>query len=165
MKPTLIFLGIKDWRSAMDQAEDLRLLNEGQFGSRPYRNATEPVFIEELHFAISRATRKPLVLTNYDSMACYDRIIPNLAMTVSQKFGVPPTVAKSNASTLEKAEFHLRTELGIASTGYHHEPEFPIYGMGQGSAKPFFLAYYSIAMTHSHTVQPIATLRIPFASN
>jgi hypothetical protein len=128
-----LFLGIK-WRSAMHQAEDLRLLNEGQFGSRPYRNATEPVFIEELQLEISRATRKPLVLTNYDAMACYDRIIPNLGMTVSQKFGVPPTVAESNASTLEKAEFHVRTELGISPTGYHHEPEFPIYGTGQGSA-------------------------------
>ncbi|KAI2509153.1 hypothetical protein MHU86_5272 [Fragilaria crotonensis] len=36
-----LFLGIK-WRAAMHQAEDLRILNEGQFGSRPYRNATEP---------------------------------------------------------------------------------------------------------------------------
>ncbi|KAI2513680.1 hypothetical protein MHU86_820 [Fragilaria crotonensis] len=117
-----LFLGIK-WREAMHQAEDLRLLNDGQFGSRPYRNATEPVFIEELQLEISRATRKPVVLTNYDATACYDRIIPNLGMTVSQKFGVPATVTESNAATLEKAEFHVRTELGISPTGYHHEQE------------------------------------------
>ncbi|KAI2507028.1 hypothetical protein MHU86_7413 [Fragilaria crotonensis] len=128
-----LFLGIK-WREAMHQAEDLRLLNDGQFGSRPYRNATEPVFIEELQLEISRATRKPVVLTNYDATACYDRIIPNLGMTVSQKFGVPATVTESNAATLEKAEFHVRTELGISPTGYHHEQDFPIYGTGQGSA-------------------------------
>ena len=91
-----LFLGIK-WREAMHQAEDLQLLNDGQFGSRPYRNATEPVFFEELQLEISRATRKPLILTNYDATACYDRIIPNLGMTVSQKYGVP--------------------------AGYHHEPE------------------------------------------
>jgi hypothetical protein len=77
-----LFLGIK-WREAMHQAEDLRLLNEGQFGSRPFRNATEPVFIEELQLEISRTTRKPVVLTNYDATACYDWIIPNLGMTVS----------------------------------------------------------------------------------
>ncbi|KAI2506079.1 hypothetical protein MHU86_8310 [Fragilaria crotonensis] len=128
-----LFLGIK-WRAAMHQAEDLRLLNEGQFGSRPYRNATDPVFIEELQLEISRATRKPVVLTNYDATACYDRIIPNLGMTVSQKYGVPAEVTESNASTLEKAEFHVRTELGISPTSYHHEPEFPVYGTGQGSA-------------------------------
>ncbi|KAI2495159.1 hypothetical protein MHU86_19344 [Fragilaria crotonensis] len=55
-------------------------------------------------------------------------------MTVSQKFGVPATVTESNAATLEKAEFHVRTELGISPTGYHHEQDFPIYGTGQGSA-------------------------------
>jgi hypothetical protein len=65
-----LFLGIK-WMEAMHQAEDLRLLYEGQFGSRPFRNATEPVFIEELQLEISRATRKPVVLTNYDATACY----------------------------------------------------------------------------------------------
>jgi hypothetical protein len=128
-----LFLGIK-WRTAMHQAEDFRLLNEGQFGSRPYRNATDPVFIEELQLEISRATRKPVVLTNYDATACYDRIIPNLGMTVSQKYGVPAEVTASNAATLEKATFHVRTELGISPSGYHHNQEFPVYGTGQGSA-------------------------------
>lgn len=128
-----LFLGLK-WRSAMHQAEDLRILNDGQFGSRPFRNATDPVFIEELQLEISRASRKPDILTNYDATACYDRIIPNLGMTVSQKYGVPSTVTACNAITLEKAEFHVRTELGISPSGYHHESEFPVYGMGQGSA-------------------------------
>lgn len=128
-----LFLGIK-WREAMHQAEDLRLLNDGQFGSRPFRNATESVFIEELQLEISQATRKPLVLTTYDVTACYDRIIPNLGMTVSQKYGVPPAATACNASTLEQADFHVRTELGISATGYHHEPAFPLYGTGQGSA-------------------------------
>ncbi|KAI2501756.1 hypothetical protein MHU86_12676 [Fragilaria crotonensis] len=128
-----LFLGIK-WRAAMHQAEDLRLLNEGQFGSRPFRNATDPVFIEELQLEISRATRKPLILTNYDATACYDRIIPNLGMTVSQKYGVPASVTASNATTLENAEFHVRTELGISPSEYHHDPAFPVYGTGQGSA-------------------------------
>ena len=126
-------LGIK-WRNAMHQAEDLRLLNEGQYGSRPYRNAIDPVFLEELQLEISRATRKPLVLTNYDAMACYDRIIPNLGMTVSQKYGVPPTITETNASTLFQAEYRVRTELGVSPSGYRHELSHPIYGTGQGSS-------------------------------
>jgi hypothetical protein len=40
-------LGVK-WRAAMHQAEDSNLLNAGQYGSRPYRNASDPVFIEEM---------------------------------------------------------------------------------------------------------------------
>ena len=126
-------LGVK-WRAAMHHAEDNDLLNDGQYGSRPNRCATDPVLIEELQCEISRATRKPVVLTNFDATACYDRIIPNLGMIVSQKYGVAPTVTKMNATTLHQAEYKIRTELGLAPTGYSHEPEFPIYGTGQGSA-------------------------------
>ena len=126
-------LGIK-WRNAMHQAEDLRLLNNGQYGSRPYRNAIDPVFLEELQLEISRATRKPLVLTNYDAMACYDRIIPSLGMTVSQKYGVSPQITEMNATTLQQAEYRVRTELGLSKSGYRHEPGHPIYGTGQGSS-------------------------------
>ncbi|KAI2498671.1 hypothetical protein MHU86_15848 [Fragilaria crotonensis] len=98
-----LFLGIK-WGSNASSRR-FATLNDGQFGSRPYRNATEPVFIEELQLEISRATRKPLILTNYDATACYDRIIPNLGMTVSQKYGVPALVTASNASTLKRPTF------------------------------------------------------------
>ena len=118
----------------MHHAEDFELLNDGQYGSRPRRCATDPVLIEELQCEISRATRKPVVLTNYDATACYDRIIPNLGMLASQKYGVPSTVTKMNARTLQHAKYKVRTELGLAPTGYQHTPEFPIYGTGQGSA-------------------------------
>ncbi|KAI2495020.1 hypothetical protein MHU86_19495 [Fragilaria crotonensis] len=78
-------LGVK-WREAMQKAEDSQALNDGQYGSRAARCAPDPVFIEELQCEISRATRKPVILTNYDATACYDRIIPNLGMLASRKF-------------------------------------------------------------------------------
>lgn len=49
------------WRNLMHLAEDHHLLNEGQYGSRPHRNAHDPVFIEEMQFEVCRASRKPLV--------------------------------------------------------------------------------------------------------
>ena len=128
-----LILGIK-WRMATYQAEAFKALNEGQYGSRPRRNATDPVFLEELQCEVSRATRRPVVLTNYDATACYDRIIPNVASLVSQKFGVHPKVVKANMETLQRAEYRIRTDMGLAPTGYSHTPEFPIYGTGQGSA-------------------------------
>ena len=79
-----LMLGIK-WRAALYQAEEFRAFNDGQFGSRPRRNAADPVFIEELQFEISRASRKMLLQTNYDATSCYDRILPNLATLVSRK--------------------------------------------------------------------------------
>jgi hypothetical protein len=126
-------IGVK-WRAALHQAEDLKVLNEGQYGSRPNRNAADPVFIEELQCEISRATRKPIVFTNYDATACYDRIIPNLGMLASQKFGAHPSVTLSNASTLENADYRVSTALGLSTTGYTHTNSQPIYGTGQGSA-------------------------------
>ena len=127
-----LMLGLK-WRMAMYQAEALKTLNDGQYGSRPSRNAIDPVMIEELQFEISRLSRRMFIQTNYDATACYDRIIPNLAMIVSQKFGIHPQVAKAYVDTLHKAKYHIRTELGVSSTSYSHTDDMPIFGTGQGS--------------------------------
>jgi hypothetical protein len=127
-----LMLGIK-WRKALYQAEAFRELNERQFGSRPRRNAVDPVFIEEMQFEISRASRKILVQTNYDATSCYDRIIPNLAMLVSRKNGVPKLTTQSNSKTLEQAEYRIRTDLGVSPSDYTHSTEYPIHGTGQGS--------------------------------
>jgi ribonuclease HI len=126
-------MGLK-WRAAVFRAETLQLLHNGQFGSRPRRNAINPVFIKELQFELSRLTRKTVAQTNYDATACYDRIIPNLAMLASRRFGVPKEVTASNARTLEQASYHVRTELGVSPVGYQHSEENPIFGTGQGSA-------------------------------
>ena len=109
-------MGLK-WRYAMYAADALNVLNQGQFGSRPRSTALDPVFIEELQFELSRVTRKTLVQTNYDADFCYDRIIPNVVMLVSQKYGVPASVAKSLATTLAKAVYKIRTDLGLAEEG------------------------------------------------
>ena len=121
------------WRSALYKSEDLLHLNPGQYGSRPNRNAHDPIFIEEFQFEISRATRKSLVQINYNATSCYDRIIPNLAALVSRKSGVPPSVVLSNITTLLNAKYRLKTELGTSNEYYQHTTEFPIYGTGQGS--------------------------------
>jgi hypothetical protein len=98
---------------ATQQAEDLKLLpnEEGQYGSRTGWLAVEPVYIKEMQCEISRATQKPLVLTNYDASSCYDRIIPKLGMIVSQKYGAPAQVTKATAETLCLAEYKVWTEL------------------------------------------------------
>ena len=55
-------------------------------------------------------------------------------MVVSQKFGVSSTVTEANASTLEQAEYRVRTELELAQDSYRNDPTTPIYRTGQGSA-------------------------------
>ena len=126
-------MGLK-WRSAVFQAEEVDFLNQGQYGGRSKCSASDPVLIEELQMDISRVSRKTVVQTNHDATACYDRIVPNLAMVASQKFGVSASVTQACATTLEKAEYWIRTDLGLAPTGYHHSQESPVYGTRQGSA-------------------------------
>ena len=64
-----------------------------------------------------------------------DRIVPAVAMLASRKFGVPKSVTLANANTLKNAKYRIRTDLGLAPSGYSHTPEHPIYGTGQeGSA-------------------------------
>ena len=125
-------LGLK-WRMALYQAKALNQLNDGQYGSQPQRNAIDPVMLEELQLELSRATRRTLIQTNYDAASCYDLIIPNFAMLASRQFGVHQSTTLLNACTLHSAQYHIRTELGLSSTSYHHKEEMPIYGTGQGS--------------------------------
>lgn len=125
-------MGLK-WKEAMTTSEATNLINNGQYGSRPSRGAHDPVFIEEFQLEISRSSRKALIQTNYDATSCYDRIIPNLAALVSQRFGVPQPTVQTNMVTLQHAKYRLRTELGLSEHHYTHEDASPIYGTGQGS--------------------------------
>jgi hypothetical protein len=88
-----------------------------------------------MQFENSRASRKIRVQTNYDATSCYDRIIPNLAMIVSRKYGVPRLTTRSNAKTsnLKQAEHQICTDLGVSSTSYTHSDNYPIMATGQGS--------------------------------
>jgi hypothetical protein len=155
-------LGIK-WQAAMHQAEDLQLLNEGQHGSRTRQSAYDPVLLEELQCEISRATRKSLVLTNYDAMACYGRIIPSVAMLASRKFGVAASVTQMNANTLQKAEYKIRTEMGLATSGSSHSRDKPVYGTGQGSANsPAIWCFVSSILFDSYeSIAHLATYSNP----
>ena len=87
--------------SCVVSSRNVKEWNIGQYGSKPYRNAVDPVLIEEFQFEISRASRKTFAQTNYDAISCYNRIIPNLAMLVSRKFGVSKATALTNAETLD----------------------------------------------------------------
>ena len=148
-----LMLGLK-WRIALYQSESLKQLNEGQYGSRPRRNAIDPVMIEELQFEISRTSRRMFLQTSYDATACYDRIIPSLAMMTSRRFGVAKQVTQSNAATLHQARYSIRTELGLSDTSYTHLPDMPIYGTGQGSGNsPMIWCFMSSLLYDCYDLQ------------
>ena len=145
-----LLLAVK-WRAALHQSEDAGVLNDGQYGSRPHRQALDPVYIEETMNEISRATRKAHIKFDNDATSCYDRILPQLAAIAGRKFGLAKELVTLNNETLRQARYKLRTALGISETHYSHSPTRPIYGTGQGSGNsPIIWCFLSSTLFSAH---------------
>ena len=121
------------WRALIHHSTTTQVLNSGQFGAVPGRDAIMPTIIEELQYEICRASKRPLAHLDYDATACYDRIILSLASLVSRRFGMHRQVVMVNGQTLLQAKYLLKTTLGVSETLYRHCEAFPIYGSGQGA--------------------------------
>jgi hypothetical protein len=110
------------------------VLHRGQLGGRPGCDALTLVFMEEIKYEISQASRKSLINFDNDAASCYDRIIPALASLIGRKHGIHQNVVFVNASTLKEAKYKLKTLLGVSDKFYQICTVYPIYGIGQGSA-------------------------------
>ena len=91
-----LFLSIQ-WLTLMHSAEDQHLLNEGQYGYWPHRNAHDPVFLEEMQFERDMPSKQETLGYKFDNDAtsCYDRILPNMASIACRKFGLHREVWRS----------------------------------------------------------------------
>jgi hypothetical protein len=127
-----MILAIK-WRLLIQSANKKGILNVGQFGPIPGKNAITPTVIEELQYEISRASKRPLVHMDYDATACYDRIILSLGSLIARGYGQHRNITFINAKTLEEAKYVLKTQLGVSESFYRHSTFLPIYGSGQGA--------------------------------
>jgi hypothetical protein len=109
---------------------DNNRLNEGQADSRHF-NASDVVIQKEMKYLYSRLTKTHLATMDNDEKSCYDRIICNLAVIISQYYGLSHNMALLQATTLKKMKFRLRTALGGSTRTYRHSPSTPIHGTGQ----------------------------------
>ena len=92
--------------------------------------------------------------TNYNATACYNQIIPNLAMMVSRHFGVAKQVTQLNAATRYQARYNIRAELGLSDTSYSYLSTMPIYGTGQGSGNsPMIWCFLSSILDDCYNLQ------------
>ena len=123
-----------EWRSLVHHCIDHSLLNVGQFGGLPGRDAMTPVFLEELQWETTRASRRSLMRMDFDASSCYDRIIPSIASLAARSFGQHKALCFIHATFLQQAKYVLKTKLGLSDEGFSHCQLHPIYGTGQGSA-------------------------------
>jgi hypothetical protein len=114
-------------------AHDRNRLNAGQAGSCHGRNSIDVVIQNEMKYLYAYLTRTGLASMDNDAKSCYDRIICNLAMIISQYFGVSPEQASTHATTLQQMCFKIRIAIGDSKRSYTHPTATPVHGTGQGS--------------------------------
>ena len=65
-----------------------------------------------------------------------------------------------NATTLQKAKYMPKTQLGTSQCSYTHTPEHPLYGIGQGAGNSLAVwallssTMFSLYSSHAHGVAP-----------
>ena len=127
-----LLLALK-WRALSEHCVKNKLLNPGQYGGVPGRISMTPTVIEELQNKITRASKRPLVHTDYGDTACYDRIIMNMGGLIARTHGQHRSIVYINAKTLEEEKYVLKIQLKVTGNFYKHCILFLIYGSGQGA--------------------------------
>lgn len=99
-------------RKTVWNSHNKRLLNNGQAGSRPGCRAIDVAVQKEMRYNYSKLTRTDLLTIDNDAKSCFDRILCNVAMLISQYFGISSQLCDLQATTLQQTVFKIRTALG-----------------------------------------------------
>eukprot|EP00957_Ditylum_brightwellii_P029373 2220056-Ditylum_brightwellii.AAC.1 len=121
------------WHNLIKSFEKRGSINNGQMRGRAGQDATTLTLMEEMKNEISHCSWKSIVNFDNSAAACYDRIIPNIANLIGRKKGLHRNITFVHATTVEEANFKLKTALGISDNFYQHCQAYPIYRAGQGS--------------------------------
>ncbi len=116
------------WRRLLRHADNHNALLPDQWGSRPGKNSIEVVVLKQFTYMLAHLLHMPLACFDNDAAACYDRIIPALAMMSCRRLGLPTNLSELNASMLAQARYRVKTLMGIAELFF-----LCAFGTGQGS--------------------------------
>jgi hypothetical protein len=86
-----------------------------------------------MKYTYSKLTRTPLITVDNDAKSCFDWILCNVAMMVSQYFGITNTLCNLQSTNLKNSTFQIRTAAGDSAETYQHSKTTPVHGTGQGS--------------------------------
>jgi Reverse transcriptase (RNA-dependent DNA polymerase) len=138
-------------RDLIHHGVDNNLLHPEQHGGVPGRDSLTVPFIEQMLWDITRASRQPIIRTDFDATSCFDRIIPSIASLACRSFGQHCRICSLQAHALQGTNYQLKTPLGITEQGYSHCARHPIYGTGQGSSNsPSIWTCFSSILLKAH---------------
>lgn len=146
------------------RADQLNLLNEGQYGSRPGRMAIEPFMLLQLTIDLCTVLKHNLTRFDNDASACYDRIIVALAMLAARRCGMPEHAVQTHADALRLMRYTVKTTAhGVSGQNYSGTAFEPLFGTGQGSgASP--AAWLSLIVIMLNTFERLVPERMHFDS-
>ena len=144
------------------QAHRDNLISDLQFGSKPGSMSTSNLLQKVLSFDLIRFLRASAVIFNNDAKACYDRIIPSIALLCCQRLGLSQQSADFMLLFLREAEYHVKTGHGISDSWYSNRIT-EIYGVlqGSGSAPPIWLALSLLLLRALHHLTPPSKISHP----
>jgi hypothetical protein len=121
------------WSTALNQAEKEKIIHPLQFGSCKYKTTHNPVLLEILQQDLTWMMQQTYAQINYDAQACYNRIIPNLAITVSQRYGMLQKELNIFHHTLMQMKYIVKIGVTISKSSYGSNNTPLFFDSGQGS--------------------------------
>jgi hypothetical protein len=115
----------------MENAKKHGILHTAQNGSRRGKMAISTVLLKRLSYDIIRQTRMDACMFDNDATACYDRMIPSIAMLKSRRAGMSQAATQVLRTLLERMQYHVRTAYGISTEAFSNLIEW-LLGVMQG---------------------------------
>jgi hypothetical protein len=101
-------------------------------------------------------THIPYLQFNFDAQACYDCIIPEIAMIISKKHGVQ--------ETLQASRYFIKLGEKVTTKSYQNTSNVTLFGKGQGSGcSPHIWTMISSELFELYTTEGIGSqLKSPY---
>ena len=116
----------------MLHAKQHGILHKGQYGSREGKMAISMVLLKWLSYDIICQAWMDACMFDNDALACYDWIIPSMAMVKCQHAGLPCPAAKVVLTFLQHTKYHVRTAYGISAKAVSNFIDY-VLGLIQGT--------------------------------
>ena len=108
-------------------------LSENQYGSRGGHLCQSAIMNKVLTYGILRLLKKTAATAEFDAVANYDRMIPELVALACQRLGLGDAAEKMLLETLDGAKHRIRTGFGDSKETYSSDETSTVFGTGQGS--------------------------------
>lgn len=116
----------------------------------PGETCNNAVLNKVLFYDLSRQTLSPGILTDFDAVAAFDRVIAGVSIATCQRVGLPRVAGYFMFHLLKQMKFHLITGFGQSSTFYHNNVDGTVGHrvlQGCSSAAPIFILNSDVSLS------------------